>query len=345
MTRTAPTVELLQVEPTTRCNFTCGFCAGRAMPQSDLDPALFSRALASFPALRHVELQGEGESLMHPEFLSLVGSAREKGIKVSFITNGSLLGAEAIERLFAVGVEKISVSIESADADTFRSIRGGRLDKVERNLGALLDERRRRGLDRPVVGLSVTVLRSTQDHLAGIVALYERLGLDGGITVQPLERKDDYARHYDAKTAADLLSPREVETAWIRARTDRSLLAIEARRPPVRGFFDELMEGWEPGCRRCPWLDRGLYLGNQGHAAPCCMVKDVAAHAFGRLGSDGVEAILAGREHLRAKLAAGEIPAACAGCDLAHFAITPKWKLVRVALRGVWNRLFGRLPE
>src|SRR5262245_45883400 len=60
-------VRFLQIEPTTRCNFTCGFCAGRAMAQTDLPFERFAETLDSFPAVEHIELQGEGESLMHPQ--------------------------------------------------------------------------------------------------------------------------------------------------------------------------------------------------------------------------------------------------------------------------------------
>ena len=50
------------------------------------------------------------------------------------------------------------------------------------------------------------------------------------------------------------------------------------------------------------------------------------------------------RDALRAELGEGRVPAPCAGCELGRYAITPKWKLVRVAARGAWNRVFGRLP-
>ena len=52
----------LQVEPTTRCNFVCGFCCGRAMDQSDLSFEAFEQMLARFPDLERLELHGEGEA-------------------------------------------------------------------------------------------------------------------------------------------------------------------------------------------------------------------------------------------------------------------------------------------
>ena len=69
------------------------------MAQGDLPFERFEAALAAFPELKHIELQGEGESLLHPRFLDMVTAARARGIKISFITNGSFLGRETIDRL------------------------------------------------------------------------------------------------------------------------------------------------------------------------------------------------------------------------------------------------------
>ena len=335
-------LHFLQIEPTTRCNFTCGFCAGRQMEQGDLELSRFAAALEAAPELRHLELQGEGESFLHPRFFDMVAMARLRGVAVSLITNGSFLTTEAIGRLLDLGLAKLSFSLESADAERFREIRGGKLEKVVRGLEALLAERRRRGLAQPVVGMSVTVLRSTRDHLAAVLALYHQLGLDGGITLQPLERKADYATHYDPAMAAELLSEREADQVWVTFRASRELRRIEAERAPGRGFFDELMEGWRPGLRRCPWLDRGLYMNRLGEASPCCMVKDTAQHGLGRLGDDPLPVILARRAALRDQLAAGEIPKACAGCDLARFAVISKLELMGWGMKGLYHLLFGR---
>jgi MoaA/NifB/PqqE/SkfB family radical SAM enzyme len=63
---------LVQFEITTRCNFDCFYCAGRAMRQGDMSYEVFIDLLA-----RHVErngtpdtvsLQGEGEPTLHHDF-------------------------------------------------------------------------------------------------------------------------------------------------------------------------------------------------------------------------------------------------------------------------------------
>ena len=337
-----PAMRFLQIEPTTRCNFTCGFCAGRAMPQTDIGASTFDAALATFPDLQHVELQGEGESLMHPRFFDMVQVARDRGVRISFITNGSYLSQQNVDRLLAAGIERVSVSIESADEGMFRKIRGGKLDKVVRGIETLLGSRHRLGLDRPSVGFSITVLQRTRGELPAIIALYEKLGLDGGVTIQPLERKADYAKGYDAEMQRETLSDDEVGDVWVEFLGDRTIRALQKRKSSVPGFYDELMASWRPGQKRCPWLDSGAFVGNDGRVTPCCMVKD-PRHALGTIGVDSASAILARRDELRGQLAAGQIPAPCQGCELAKFSIIGKTELMYWGVRGLWQRWFGRL--
>ena len=280
-----------------------------------------------------IELQGEGESLLHPRFFDMIALAHARGIKVSLITNGSLLTAGAIDLLLAARVEKLSISIESADPTTFQEIRGGKLARVLRGVTALLAARDAQGLQRPVVGLSITVLQRTRTQLPEILALYERLGLDGDVTLQPLQ-------HHDTAMREQSLAPRDAEAIWAKFFSDAKVREIQRNRRAAAGFFEEMMAGWAPAQRRCPWLERGLYLHNGGAVTACCMIKDTESHALGRL-EDGAAPLLAARDELRATLARGEVPPPCHGCELARFAVIRRPALVGFALRGLWARLFG----
>ncbi|HEX4454155.1 MAG TPA: radical SAM/SPASM domain-containing protein [Kofleriaceae bacterium] len=321
------TTEFLQIEPTTRCNFTCGFCCGRSMTQSDLDFAQFERTLAQFRSLRHVELQGEGEPLMHPRFFDMLAATRARGIVVSMITNGSLLTDDNVAQLVAGGIEKISISIESADPDRFRAIRGGKLDKVIAGIARLIAAKHGRALPR--IGFSVTMLRSTAGDLDGIIALYQRLGLDGGITTQALQRMPGYLAGYPAAMQDELLDERDADARYVRFY--RRTRAIANPTWSKGGFYARLMAGWKPATRRCPWLERGAYVSRDGVVSACCMIKD-ERHALGRIGDDPAQ-LVARRDAMRDELASGTTPAACSGCEIARYAVMGKLDLVRRAAR------------
>lgn len=302
------TVTFAQIEPTTRCNFTCGFCAGRSMAQRDLDWTAFRNFLFAHPHLRHIELQGEGEPLLHPRFFDMVASARARGIRVSLITNGSLLSAERVERLLDAGVGSIHVSIESADPTRFQAIRGGKFQKVKDGLSLLIARRRERALTEPVVGLAVTVLKSTIGGLDDVARLYLELGLDGGIVAQPLQPMPVYSRHYDAAMTDEVLTKGD-------AGTLADLRAAFAEHMPVRRaedfFYRALFEGFDPARDNCPWLERGAYLDAGGGIAGCCFMKDQA----GMCRDPGDAAIR--RTALHDALARGDVPKDCAGCHTA----------------------------
>jgi MoaA/NifB/PqqE/SkfB family radical SAM enzyme len=315
-------VRFLEIEPTTRCNFTCGFCCGRHMVQQDLDLATFEAALDTFPGVEHLELQGEGEPLLHPRFFEMVSHARARGIRVSCITNGSLLSAENVARLLDLDLEKLMVSFESLDPPAFRRLRGGKIEKVIEGLERLARERRVRSLERPSIGLAVTVLRDTIGELPAFVALYRRLGLDGGINLQPLNPMPGYRRHYDTWLSGQLLTDGELRRQMERWRAEPvDGIAMDGT-SRHRGFFDELFLGFEPGKGRCPWLERGAFVTADGSVTPCCTIKDGERAGFGKVGSGSTAHNDAARRVLAEELAARRTPVACEGCAIAALAVS-----------------------
>jgi len=307
-------IRFAQIEPTTRCNYVCGFCAGRHMPQRDLAWEDFERFLATHPDLRHVELQGEGEPLLHPRFFDMIAACHARDIAVGLITNGSLLGEAVVDRLLDAGVRSIHISMESADPERFRRIRGGRFEKVEAGLRLLVRRRAERGLDQPAIGLAVTVLRDTLDDVGGIWCFYRDLGLDGGIVVQPLQGMAAYRRHYDAGMARQLLSAAD-------AQRFQALRRAVTQAAPVPGheafFYFALFAGFDPAKGSCPWLERGAYLASDGSIAGCCFMKD-AGDRLGHVATDTPAATAGRRAALAAQLDAGDVPGACAGCSTAR---------------------------
>lgn len=309
----------MQIELTTRCNYTCGFCAGRNMEQRDLTLADLERVLERVEGLEHVELQGEGEPLMHPQFFDMIAAIRRRfpGAGVSLITNGSLLTATNAAALLEYRVARIFVSMESADNGRFQAIRGGSFERVKTGIRRLLDERAKRGLAQPTLGIAVTVLRSTAEDLFTTIApLYRELGLDGGITVQPLQEMPQYTRWYGDAMLRERMMAGDNARFNQRLSASPGTIALIRERENSPGFY-ELLYGSAQGRPVCPWLENGLYVAADGAVVPCCHVKDTARYAIGRIGED-MDVIVQGRRRLAGQLAAGQVPMSCTGCALAR---------------------------
>lgn len=311
-------VRFLQVEPTTRCNYTCGFCVGRHLPQQDLPVERFCQLIDAVEGLEGLELQGEGEPLMHPDFFSMVAFAKAKfpALEVSMISNGSLFTREHIEQILDHGIARIFVSVESVDDDAFRRIRGGKLDRVRRGIRALLAARNERGLDTPLVGLSVTALKSTVDELPeAIPAFYRELGLDGGINIQKLQSMQQYTRIYDQAMLSEVPDgPARQAIGQALAGSAPLQAAIQDRFRSARTGFYERLYGSVDTRFNCPWLANGLYMATGGELLPCCHVKDY--QRFALAGLEGLADCEAARAAMRAQLSAGQCPAACEGCEV-----------------------------
>jgi hypothetical protein len=162
----------------------------------------------------------------------------------------------------------------------------------------------------------VTVLRDTAtDALDTVLPFYRRLGLDGGLTIQPLQRMPQYVRFYGREMADRLPGPEQTRQLNQRAMASPDFAQAMRERAAQPGFY-ELLHRSTAGRAACPWLENGLFLGHDGALASCCYIKDSAR--FGLAPPDAPLVAAATRRRAMAdELARGRIPPACQGCDTA----------------------------
>lgn len=132
-------VSYLRVSVTDRCDFRCVYCMADDMtflPKKDVLSFEEIEAIAGAFIVRgttKIRLTG-GEPLVRRDIMDLVGSLGRKignGLdELTLTTNGSQLAKHA-EGLFAAGVRRINVSLDTLDPDRFAAItRRGRVADV-----------------------------------------------------------------------------------------------------------------------------------------------------------------------------------------------------------------------
>ena len=199
------------------------------MAQGDLSLVSFQKILDLHPDLEHIELQGEGEPTLNRDFIGMLEIAHRRKLRISIITNGSLLTPKIIDAIFLCKVTSIHVSLESAEPTVFQSIRGGRFEKVKSGIELLAEERKRRGLNYPKIGLAVTVLKKTMDAMPPIFEIYRDNQLDAGIFIQPLQKMSAYTDAYDEEMKREMLSHEDL------MQYHENLYAIEGMQPLLKG--------------------------------------------------------------------------------------------------------------
>ena len=171
----------LMLELSNACNHTCAFCYNPAMARQrrTMDPAFTTRVLRDAFALgaREVGFATTGEPLANRHLLDYVGLAKQIGYAYTyFSTNGALLDADKVERLFEVGLDSIKFSINAGTAPTYAQVHGQ--DCFDHVIAMVqLIARRRRELGRGPKLLVTCILTPANRHeqdalraaLAGVI--------------------------------------------------------------------------------------------------------------------------------------------------------------------------------
>ena len=104
------------------CNAGCDFCSFNlnVLPRKDWGFAPLTKANAAIDILvkhgvRYLVVTG-GEPMLHPDLYEILGHARERGMVVILVTNGSRLDAKNIHHLKGCGVSSVIISIDAPSA-------------------------------------------------------------------------------------------------------------------------------------------------------------------------------------------------------------------------------------
>lgn len=308
------TPKFMNLEPTTRCNFNCWYCIGRHMKQADIDVDGFARALENFPSLEILALVGEGEPLLHKGFFDMVRLAKEKGIRVATISNGSTFSESVVKKLCESGVDYISISIDSTDPRNFAESRlDGDLAKVWRGIERLTSYRDANGYKYPQVGLKGTLFTHTRGEMPAIVAEAKRHGVDVVESFQPLNAKHSYVEIYPA----DKL-PLLEDAAEIAATINEGYASLVL--PSVVEFAQRenmpISNCGTPNGLRSNCDEEWIYSLLSGDVTPCCQIKQPMDEKW-NIFDHSIDEILSNPhyENLRFNLWNGIFLQACAGCS------------------------------
>ena len=117
----------IDLEITEFCNFRCRMCPHSIIGNDcsfHMAPTALERLLSVLPDVSTIQLQGDGEPLMHPEFAAIIKSIAKKGPKLILTTNLSLLD-EGVLNLFDEYFKQIIVSCDASSKELYESIRRG----------------------------------------------------------------------------------------------------------------------------------------------------------------------------------------------------------------------------
>ncbi|MDZ4168573.1 MAG: GTP 3',8-cyclase MoaA [Coriobacteriia bacterium] len=236
-------IDYLRVSLTDRCNLRCRYCMPEAgvvwKPHSEIltyeEIVRFAR-IAVEQGISKIRLTG-GEPLVRGGVVDFVEQLMAlPGIEsVAMTTNGTLLPRFA-DQLFAAGLRRVNISLDSLDPSVFAEItRGGRLDEVLEGIDAAF----RAGFDP--VKLNVVVVRSLNQDLCE----FARLTFDKPLHVRFIE----YMPVGDAEEGSGCST--ETTDGWTRADSVPSeevldMLAREGRAAGL-GELEPIARDGAPG--------------------------------------------------------------------------------------------------
>lgn len=177
----------MSLEVTSHCTQRCNFCPCHIAPDA-MDRGLghmswdvFQKAIdesVRYGKRRTIFFYKDGESLLNPLLGKMIRYAKEKRAAetLALTSNGTVLTEQNSKMLVESGLDELVISIDAADAETYRIIRNSdAYDKVIRNVRRFFEIRKAMGARSPYVKMKMVVCDQNRGQERKFIEQWEKL--------------------------------------------------------------------------------------------------------------------------------------------------------------------------
>jgi len=286
---------------TSRCNLNCGHCQRMHLIEHDLlkpqemPGEIFDKLQNQlFGHLKRIQFGGNnfGEPLLASKWDVFFAKARSLKIRISLVTNGTLLTPERIRTMVDAGVE-FNFSLEGVTPQSYEKVRGHRFEEFISTVGEVCRQKRKKNDASARVNLGFTAYYDNVREITQLIPLAARLGVDR-ITVTHFvpwnqnQRQQSLVYHKN-------LSNEMLEVAGKMAA--ESKLVIDLPKPfrldkneNQTDCKQDMHSNPELPCQ-LPWTS--VSINEQGDVMPCCATSVV----MGNLNDKSFQEIWNGRRY------------------------------------------------
>jgi len=165
----------MDIEITSYCNYKCTMCPHSLTGNQLAENMPFEKLKkleSLFPYCKRIMIQGDGEPLMHPNFIEISKYIKGFGCYLCTTTNLSLLSEESA-KVLANEYELVTVSCDAGNKALYESIRkNGNFERFTENLRLLM-----RYADSDKIVINAVVMRQNIAHLDELLHYLSNCGV------------------------------------------------------------------------------------------------------------------------------------------------------------------------
>src|ERR1041385_991059 len=173
-----------EIYPADRCNIDCFFCSTAAIRGNDELPLSRIEELMSElreAGTRSVRLAGGGEPLFHRKTKDMLRAIAAAKLPIENVTTNAVLLGDEVAQLLIGTCDEITVSLNTADPETYASMMQTpprNFERVLANVRNLITERKRQHAKKPVIELQFLVWRDNYRTIPRMYELARELDVD-----------------------------------------------------------------------------------------------------------------------------------------------------------------------